>query len=204
MKNKLQEFTNDNINKKIKKKNRRSLLKSIVIYFLLAILSIYFLIVIWGTFSERNSGFQINSFIVISGSMMPTLDINDLIFSVKVEQSELKQGDIISFYKENQVITHRIEEIVEQNGQTLYKTKGDNNNSSDEELVKYEEIMGRYLFKIPKVGYVVRNLQTRIGIIVVILLLFIREIQIRNKENKEMIRHQKRIEMEESKDKSDT
>ena len=135
---------------------------------------------------------------------MPTLDINDLIFSIKVEQSELKQGDIISFYKENQVITHRIEEIIEQNGQTLYKTKGDNNNSADEDLVQYEEIMGRYLFKIPKVGYVVRNLQTRIGIIVVILLLFIREIQIRNRENKEMIRHQKRIEMEESKDKSDT
>lgn len=64
--------------------------------------------------------------------------------------------------------------------------------------------MGRYLFKIPKVGYVVRNLQTRIGIIAVILLLFVREIKIRNKENKEMIRHQKRIEMEESKNRSDT
>lgn len=135
---------------------------------------------------------------------MPTLDINDLIFSVKVEQSELRQGDIISFYKEEQVITHRIEEIVEQDGQTVYKTKGDNNNSFDEDLVKYEEIMGKYLFKIPKVGYVVRSLQTRIGIVVVILLLFIREIQMRNKENKEMIRHQKRVEMEEKEDKSDT
>ncbi len=203
MKNKLKKFTNDNIDKKMKKKNRRSLFKSIIIYFLLAILSIYFLIVIWGNFSERNAGFQINSFIVISGSMMPALDINDMIFSIQVEQNELEQGDIISFYKEEQVITHRINKIVEQDGQVLYETKGDNNNSPDEELVQYEEIMGRYLFKIPKVGYVIRNLQTRIGIIVVIILLFIREIHIKNKENKEIVRHQKRIEMEENKDKSD-
>lgn len=204
MKNKLKKFTNDNINKKIKKKNRKSCLKSIIIYILLAILSIYFIIVLWGNFSEKDSGFQLNSFIVVSGSMMPTLNVNDLIFSAKVEQSELKEGDIISFYKEDQVITHRINKIIEENGNRYYETKGDNNNNPDEDLLENKQIIGKYLFKIPKVGYIVRNLQTKIGIIIVIIILLIREFFIRNKEDKEMIRHQKRIEMEEGKEKSDT
>lgn len=197
MKSKLSKYTDENINKKIKRRNIKSVLRSIILYLLVAVLSVYFAIVLWGNFSERNSGFQINGFIVISGSMIPTLDINDLVVSMKVKQEELKEGDIISFVQENQVITHRINKIIEENGEICYETKGDNNNTIDDNLVKYEDIMGKYIFKIPKIGYIVRNLQTQIGIIIVITIIFIRELYVRNKESKEIIRHEKRVEMEE-------
>lgn len=197
MKSKLSKYTDENINKKIKRRNIKSVLRSIILYLLVAVLSVYFAIVLWGNFSERNSGFQINGFIVISGSMIPTLDINDLVVSMKVKQEELKEGDIISFVQENQVITHRINKIIEENGEICYETKGDNNNTIDDNLVKYEDIMGKYIFKILKIGYIVRNLQTQIGIIIVITIIFIRELYVRNKESKEIIRHEKRVEMEE-------
>lgn len=202
MKNKLNGFTDENINKKIKTKDRIATLENIIMYILIAMLSIYFIMIFWSNFSKNGSDFQLNSFVVVSGSMMPTLDVNDLIFTIKEEKDKLQQGSIISFYQNDHIITHRINNVIEQDGQTYYETKGDNNNDIDDELVQYDDVVGRYLFKIPKLGYLIKNLQTQIGIVVVIVLLLIREMFARNKENKEYIRHQKRLEMEE-REKSD-
>lgn len=202
MKNKLKGFTDENINKKIKIKDKIAFFENMIMYILIAILSVYFIMIFWSNFSKNGSDFQVNSFVVVSGSMMPTLNVNDLIFTIKEEKDKLQQGSIISFYQNDHIITHRINNVIEQDGQTYYETKGDNNNDIDDELVKYDDVVGRYLFRIPKIGYLIKNLQTQIGIVVIIVLLLIREMFTRNKENKEYIRHQKRLEMEE-REKSD-
>jgi len=195
--NNLSEYTSENINKKIKRKNIRSIIGSIIIYLLVIILSVYFVIILLGKISEKNNNFQINSFVVVSGSMIPTLNTNDLIFNIKVNEDELKKDNIISFLQDGNVVTHRINNIIQKDGKKYYETKGDNNNDIDENLVEYENIIGRYMFKIPKIGYLIRNMQTQIGILLIILVLLIREMFLRNYENKMILRHNKRLKREE-------
>lgn len=86
---------------------------------------------------------------VMSGSMSPTLKIGSVIISKKPENaSSLKVGDIITFKQDGTVVTHRIIEIVKENG-IRYRTKGDNpNNSPDIELVSPGSIQAVYVWKL--------------------------------------------------------
>ena len=64
-------------------------------------------------------------FSVATGSMQPTLDINDIII-VKITE-DVKVGDIITYREENDFITHR----VISNNKDTFVTKGDYNNTED-------------------------------------------------------------------------
>lgn len=194
--NKLRKFTKENLNKRIKRRKKVETVKSAFTYLLIAIVTIWVIIFILGKFSDGNNKFQINSFVVISGSMDPTLKINDLIFSKKVEESELQKGDIISFSQDKQVITHRINDIIEKDGKRQYQTKGDHNNDIDEETIAYEEIVGKYIFRIPVIGYLVRISQTQMGVVVIIILFIVIEMYTQDKNDKELIRHGKRMKKE--------
>ncbi len=63
----------------------------------------------------------------------------DAIFIKKVNQDELKINDIISFHNKDEIITHRIVKVIEENGKTKYITKGDNNRREDKEHITYEK-----------------------------------------------------------------
>lgn len=91
---------------------------------------------------------------IISKSMEPKLNVYDLVVDVRVsDNTKLKEGDIITFVKGNSnTITHRIVKVYETDNGIYYKTKGDNNNNDDDDLVSKDEIIGKYIFKIPFVG----------------------------------------------------
>lgn len=88
---------------------------------------------------------------VQTGSMEPTLPVGTIILTKEVNEKEnLQEGTIVTFRWDNDVVTHRIIERVEENGQVKYKTKGDNkNNSIDPELLIPENIIAEFVFKIP-------------------------------------------------------
>lgn len=111
------------------------------------------------------------NFVILSGSMEDALNIGDVIF-IK-EKSEIKNGDIISYREKQAVITHRVIDIIEQNGQIFYKTKGDANETIDKELVSIDEIEGIYCFKIPKIGTIIMFFQSKTGIITFLVILFV-------------------------------
>ena len=115
--------------------------------------------------------FGYKNFVILSGSMADTLNIGDVIF-IK-EKSEIKKGDIISYREKQAVITHRVIDIIEQNGQIFYKTKGDANETIDKELVSVDEIEGIYCFKISKIGTIIMFLQSKTGIITFLIILFV-------------------------------
>lgn len=92
---------------------------------------------------------------VETGSMTPTLPIGTIILTKEVSEpkEELKDGDIVTFLWGDKTVTHRIIEVVEENGTKLYKTKGDNpNNSIDPELLHPDNVIGKFVFKIPFTG----------------------------------------------------
>jgi signal peptidase len=107
--------------------------------------------------------------------MTPNINVYDVVVTVKTDISKLKVGDVISFYT-NEVnvngltITHRIYQIVEQDGGRYFKTKGDYNQYVDKWTVKPEDIVGKVIFKIPQLGRVQFFLGTKGGWLIAILI----------------------------------
>lgn len=138
--------------------------------------------------------FGFKSFVIISESMEPTIMTGDAILVKEVKQEELKVKDIISFQDDDSINTHRIVEILEDNGIIKYKTKGDNNKKEDKELVTYDKIEGVYQFRIKGFGKIVEVIKNKITLVVLlIVLVLISACQVRiNK--KRLTRKEKRYE----------
>lgn len=114
------------------------------------------------------------SYIVLTGSMKPMINPSDMVIcKAPTSEAEIKEGDIITFYEGTggSTVTHRVESIIDRNGKRYFQTKGDNNNSADNELVEYKNIQGVYCFKISKIGWIVTKLLTGTGFSIVIFIL---------------------------------
>ena len=161
-----------------KKKEKKFLkvLKGIVIG-ILAIILIMNVYVIIQTKSKPNkvpSIFGYKPFIVLSGSMESKIKVGDLVFVKEVDSATLKVDDIIAFRDEKNVVTtHRIINIVNTDKGACYETKGDNNNTKDENMVCADNIEGRYQGRIAKVGSAILFVQQPLGFAVMMLSLFI-------------------------------
>lgn len=141
---------------------------------------------------ETPDFFGYKSFVIVSGSMEPTIMTGDAILVKEVPQEEIKVNDIISFLQEETNVTHRVIEITEENGIQKYKTKGDNNNTEDREKVTYEQIEGKYQFKINQFGIVTQILKSKITLIVLILVIVFISFYKRKMEGKRKQRKEKR------------
>ncbi len=93
--------------------------------------------------------FKIKPVVILSKSMSPTLNVADLVIIKETNFNEVKKNDIIEFNNKNVKIIHRIVDIKN----NMIITKGDANKDLDKEYVTEEDIIGKYLFKIPFVGY---------------------------------------------------
>lgn len=115
------------------------------------------------------SVFGYKPFMVLSGSMESKIRKGDLIVVKMVEPSTLKQDDVIAFRdQQNTVTTHRIIEIINRNGNTYFVTKGDNNDSQDQNLVEYKDVEGIYVFRVPGLGNVLKSLSEPTTIIIIV------------------------------------
>ena len=109
--------------------------------------------------------------------MEKTLNIYDVIVNVKVKSpNDIKVGDIITFISSSasskgMTITHRVIEISEdENGNKVFKTKGDNNTSPDPKPAVFENIIGKVIFKIPQLGRLQSILTTKGGWLILVVI----------------------------------
>lgn len=113
---------------------------------------------------------------IISPSMVPNINVYDVVFNVKVDDpNDLEVGDIITFvssdsYMKGMIITHRIVEKYVTNEGVQFKTKGDANVEADSSLVLEENVIGKVLFKIPQLGRVQFFLSSKSGWFIAILI----------------------------------
>lgn len=123
-------------------------------------------------FGNKSGGlFGYTPFIVLSGSMRPSLEVQDIVVVKNVSEDKISTGDVITFFdKDGSIVTHRVAEISEKDGKKYYVTKGDANNVADADSIAYEDIIGRYSFTIPKGGRVVAALTSPAAIVVFVLL----------------------------------
>ena len=118
-----------------------------------------------------------NAYVVLTGSMLPKIQVYDVVVTKKVDAADLQVGDIITFASAdsrflNTTITHRIikKNYNAESKSYSFQTKGDNNNVADNALVPQNNIYGKVFLKIPKLGYLQEFLATEGGWIIVILI----------------------------------
>jgi len=137
---------------------------------------------------------------VITGSMLPTLEVGDAILIKRVPEEEIKKDDIITYLSTTGVlagnyITHRVEEINLVENTLVFTTKGDANTANDTEFITYSKIQGVYVRKIFAVKFLISILSKPInfilfivtplfGALIIQLVNFIMELRKKNNENK--------------------
>ena len=177
-------------------------IKKILIYIICIILIpiiIYDLCIIVQTFLEPEntpSFFGIKTFSIISGSMKPTIDIDDFVIVKNVDKNDIKVNDIITYRADNEITTHRVIKIEFKDNKFIYTTKGDNNEVTDIEKVEYGQIEGKYIGKISKFGKVISLLKNKYVFISILALLIICYIVQKKKIQKKIKRKEKREEYE--------
>lgn len=116
-------------------------------------------------------------FAVLTGSMEPTIMTGDLVMVKEVKPEKIKTGDIITFGSLNSenITTHRVKEVINENGKIKYITQGDANNVQDPNPVESKVLIGKVVKWIPKIGttmtWMKSNLKLIIGAIFAITLL---------------------------------
>ena len=106
--------------------------------------------------------FGVGASVVLSGSMQPALNVNDLVFVRKAGSYQV--DDIVVYQSGNSLVIHRIRSI---DGDVVI-TKGDYNNGEDDPI-SLSDIKGKAVGHIPAVGALVRFFKSPVGFI---LLLF--------------------------------
>ncbi len=112
----------------------------------------------------------ISIYTVMTGSMSPHINKMDIVVNSKIKSAnDIKVGDVITFVSSNLqmpnvIVTHRVNAILkDDNGEVCYETKGDANQVADQACAKFHNVIGKVMFKIPKVGYVQKFLKTTKG-----------------------------------------
>lgn len=119
------------------------------------------------------------SFVVLSGSMEPTIGVGDVIVVDDVDPGNVEEGDIITFRRAGDEVptTHRVIDVREVDDRIEFTTKGDANEDPDAAPVTGDQVVGRVvgidvpafgtaLFVVPFIGYVIRTLGTTHGFVV--------------------------------------
>ena len=112
--------------------------------------------------------------IVLTDSMSPEIEGGDLIICNNYEVDKIQEGDIIAFFDPagngTSIVTHRVLEVTEQDGEVAFKTKGDANNTEDKMLVPAENFVGVYKTRIAGAGNIAMFMQSTTGLVVCVIL----------------------------------
>lgn len=118
------------------------------------------------------------TYVVVSGSMEPTIKTGSIVFTIPIEPKLAKTGDIVAFTSPSNskdVILHRISGIKSESP-LRFQTKGDNNNSPDAWDLMDVGILGKQVFTVPYIGHIAAFVRKPLGFSLIIVfpaLLFI-------------------------------
>lgn len=152
----------------------------IAVFCLLTLLIVFLAVYFGDLFLNVKSGNYnsplFNGYVIVSPSMVPTININDAIVVKRENNDQYNLGDIISFFSteydlNGMVITHRVVGKNKIDSETSnYITKGDNNPIPDKLSVDTTNVYGKVLFIIPQLGKFQQFLSKPVNFIFAILI----------------------------------
>ena len=160
-----------------KRSNSKGIIRDIGIVVVAVVIMWIGIQVIFGTEMLTLEGNQIKVggpfYVVVSGSMIPVLQVYDIIVIQGHDTfEEVEIGDIIVFDRpsdHNRVIVHRVVSITNEDPRTI-RTQGDANPGSipgTDFPITEEEYIGKVAYIIPQLGYVTQILQPPTNYIII-------------------------------------
>ena len=189
-------YTKENMDKRRKRIELSKKTFVMIIYiFLIPVIFYNIMIIVQAATNPRETPcvFGVKTFVIISGSMEPSLEIGDVVVIKEFPKEELQIGDVISFRNGQSIITHRITDVKkDKNGKISFETKGDNNNIKDKNFVKFDDVEGKMVGKIPFVGKATILLKNKIIIIIILMIFYMMYIHNAKVEERRLMRKEKR------------
>ena len=160
-----------------KRSNSKGIIKDIGIVVVAVVIMWIGIQVVFGTEMLTLEGNQIKVggpfYVVVSGSMIPVLQVYDIIVIQGHDPfEEVEIGDIIVFDRpsdHNRVIVHRVVSITNEDPKTI-RTQGDANPGSipgTDFPITEEEYIGKVAYIIPQLGYITQILQPPTNYIII-------------------------------------
>jgi signal peptidase len=146
----------------------------------------------------------VKTYVILTPSMEPDINVNDMIVVRKIKEEEIEVGDAISFQVyirdlgRDAVVTHYVGDIIDEQGDLIYKTRGATaeedvfdvwlNEQNEEIDITYDDIVGVVLFRVPYAGYIVKITQNPvmlglIGLNIVIIYALVKVIKYKPKKD---------------------
>ncbi len=164
-------------------KKDNTIIKTIIDFFSYLLLSVLIFLSAFFAFyivenayaKATNTKPLISLFVIVSPSMVPTINVNDMIIDIGVKaDSDLSENDIITFYSNvidtgGYTITHRINKINIFEDEYRYVTKGDNNKSVDVGFTTIDRIVGKVFLIIPNIGKVQELMSSKWGWLLIVV-----------------------------------
>lgn len=113
---------------------------------------------------------------VMSGSMEPTLPVGSVVLIREQDPSAFVEGDIMTFMSNDpslagKVVSHRVMEVIDnENNGLMFLTKGDANEDPDLAAAIAPNVIGRVVYDIPYLGYVLNFMRTKNGFFLLLML----------------------------------
>jgi signal peptidase len=140
--------------------------------------------------------FRFQPYIVLTESMEPVLDVNDMVIITPFDIEEAKVGDMITFEADidyngsKEIVTHYIYSIVTTDEDTFIRTNRHFEESSDiipdTWLIQEADIIGSYGLKVKYVGFLTGFIKSVYGIAIITLnVIIVFAVKYLNKKTKE-------------------
>ena len=103
--------------------------------------------------------------------MSPALPSGSVAMVQPVDVSEIEVGDIIAYQPSHvgsTVTTHRVVNIIHQEGDISFQTAGDNNEFADNNPVPSDCVIGKMQFHVPFLGYIIHFLKQPLGYVLLV------------------------------------
>lgn len=140
-----------------------------ILILLFAVFIMVFTIISVSTVNKDEADFMgYKPFIVLSDSMQEDFEVGDMVVSKEVDPATLKEGDIITFKSIDPanyggVMTHKIREITTYEDELAFITYGTTTGADDAYPVPADNVIGKYMFKLPNMGYFFEFLKSTAG-----------------------------------------
>ena len=113
-----------------------------------------------------------NGYVVVSGSMEPTIGTGDVAIVTKVPPRTIAVGDVITYRSASDpdvLTTHRVVGVERTATGLVFLTKGDANEDVDPRPVAASRVVGTVTLVIPLLGHVVVFAQRPIGVVLLLI-----------------------------------
>jgi signal peptidase len=123
--------------------------------------------------------FRFQPYIVVTESMEPVFNVNDMIIASAFDIEEAEVGDVITFKADidyngtKEIVTHYIYEIDRTGSEAIIRTNrhfnSDETITPDTWLIPESDVIGSYSAHIPYIGYVIDFITSLYGIVVILI-----------------------------------